>query len=205
MSAPLTFYVMRHGEVYNPQAILYGRLPGYGLSDNGREQARATADYLRDKPLDALYSSPMQRAQETAGIIAQHQQVKVAVDERLNEVHTPYDGTSLEALEATLFDLYTGNEAPYERPEIVRARVVNFLQEKRRTHGSGHVGLVTHGDIVVTLFMWAMGQDASDIGRGRLEDLGLPVPYPVTASVSTLTFTTQASDEIPRYTYYCPY
>ena len=58
--------VMRHGEVHNPEGILYGRLPDYHLSKAGREMAQAAADHVAslDRPVAALYSSPLERAQE---------------------------------------------------------------------------------------------------------------------------------------------
>ena len=59
-------HFVRHGEVHNPQKIYYGRLPGFPLSEEGRRQAQAAAHALRARPLAAIFSSPMQRARETA-------------------------------------------------------------------------------------------------------------------------------------------
>ena len=64
-------HLLRHGEVHNPDGILYGRLPGFGLSENGREQARRVAEHLAGADVTALLVSPMQRAQETAAPIAE--------------------------------------------------------------------------------------------------------------------------------------
>ena len=66
-----TVHLVRHGEVHNPEGILYGRLPGYGLSDTGREHARRAAERLAGADVTALLVSPMQRAQETAVPIAE--------------------------------------------------------------------------------------------------------------------------------------
>ena len=51
--------VVRHGEVYNPSGVLYGRLPGFGLSEKGRAQADAVADALADRDIVAVISSPL--------------------------------------------------------------------------------------------------------------------------------------------------
>ena len=59
-------HMMRHGEVHNPDGILYGRLPGYYLSATGRAQAQTVADALADHDIAAVFASPLQRAQETA-------------------------------------------------------------------------------------------------------------------------------------------
>ena len=65
---------MRHGEVHNPRAIFYGRMPRFRLSEAGRRQAEAAADYLAGAPLAAIYTSPLLRARQTAAIIQRAQQ-----------------------------------------------------------------------------------------------------------------------------------
>ena len=65
-------HLTRHGEVFNPQGILYGRMPGYGLSERGLEMAERVAEALpaKDPHIRALVSSPLQRAQETIAPLA---------------------------------------------------------------------------------------------------------------------------------------
>ena len=63
-------HVMRHGEVHNPEKILYGRLPDYHLSERGRAQAQAVADWLAHNDIIYVVASPLERAQETAAPIA---------------------------------------------------------------------------------------------------------------------------------------
>lgn len=212
MTASLTIYIMRHGEVYNPENILYGRLPNYHLSETGREQAAAAGQALSDKKLVAIYASPLERAQETAKIIASAQKnpLFVKTEARLIEVHTPYDGTPTEELEKINFDLYTGTEAPYEQVRDVRRRLLNFLNEMREKYSGQEIAAVTHGDIVVSAFMYALKQAENDIGRtktqaNRIKALGLPEVYPATASISKLVYHTDDADEIPDYSYLRPY
>lgn len=66
-----TVHLVRHGEVYNPKKILYGRLPGYHLSSRGRSMAAATSTFFKDRDVTYLAASPLERAQETAQPIAQ--------------------------------------------------------------------------------------------------------------------------------------
>jgi len=207
MSAVFILHLVRHGEVHNPERILYGRLPGYQLSVTGREQAASAGRYLKDRPLAALYASPMERAQETAQLIVQQRETPLTIitDERLIEVHSPHDGVSHDILELTNFDLYSGTEPPHEQPGDIRRRVRAFIAEMRRTYEGQEIAAVTHGDIVVAMFMFAMHQDENDIGRGRLDTLGLPERYPVTASINTLIYHTPHDDEIPQYQYHRPY
>ena len=61
---------MRHGEVHNPEGVLYGRLDGFHLSDLGREMARLVAAHLEPNDITHVVASPLERAQETAAPIA---------------------------------------------------------------------------------------------------------------------------------------
>jgi len=71
--APRTrVYLVRHCEVENPQGILYGHLPGFRLSDRGVRQAHALGRRLAGSPVRQVYASPLERAQQTARIIASH-------------------------------------------------------------------------------------------------------------------------------------
>lgn len=88
-------HVVRHGEVYNPSRILYGRLPGYRLSGFGIDQAATTAKYLADTygaDIGYLAASPLERAQQTAQPIARDLNLDVASDDRLIEAGNRFEG-----------------------------------------------------------------------------------------------------------------
>ncbi|MFL6116205.1 MAG: histidine phosphatase family protein [Catenulispora sp.] len=85
-------HLMRHGEVYNPDGILYGRLPGFRLSDLGQKMAERVADHLADHDIKAVVASPLQRAQETAAPIAARHDLEVRTDERLIEAGNFFQG-----------------------------------------------------------------------------------------------------------------
>lgn len=85
-------HVVRHGEVHNPAGILYGRLPGFRLSDNGRDQAKLVAKVLADADVAAVVASPMQRAQETAEPIAGAHGLEILTDENLIEASNLFEG-----------------------------------------------------------------------------------------------------------------
>ncbi|MEN0129423.1 MAG: histidine phosphatase family protein [Brevundimonas sp.] len=91
-----TVHLLRHGEVHNPEGVLYGRLPGYRLSERGQEMARVVAAYLSDerRPHDvvAVIASPLQRAQETAAPIAAAFGLEVGTDPRLIEAGNHFEG-----------------------------------------------------------------------------------------------------------------
>ncbi|MGH7642491.1 MAG: histidine phosphatase family protein [Candidatus Dormibacteria bacterium] len=71
LTAPITrCFLARHCDVANPDGILYGHLPNFGLSDKGQRQGAVLGRYLARAGVRAIYSSPLQRAQETAGLLA---------------------------------------------------------------------------------------------------------------------------------------
>ena len=88
-------HLVRHGEVYNPEGVLYGRLPGFHLSGKGRQQAEAVADALADRDIVAVIASPLQRAQETAAPIAARHDLPVDTDPDLIESANFFEGRSL--------------------------------------------------------------------------------------------------------------
>ncbi|MDQ2749787.1 MAG: histidine phosphatase family protein [Actinomycetota bacterium] len=89
---PTTVHLLRHGEVFNPDRVLYGRLPGYGLSDLGIAQAKLAAEFLAARDVGHLVSSPLERAQQTAEPLAAALGLDVVIDERLIEAANALEG-----------------------------------------------------------------------------------------------------------------
>jgi broad specificity phosphatase PhoE len=85
-------HLLRHGEVHNPEGVLYGRLPGYHLSGDGRLMAQTAAKWLGERDITVLYSSPMERARETAEPISETLSLPVTTDERLIEARNHFEG-----------------------------------------------------------------------------------------------------------------
>jgi broad specificity phosphatase PhoE len=88
-------HLLRHGEVSNPNGVLYGRLPGYHLSANGRLMAAAAADFFAERPVAALFASPLERAQETARPVAERLGLEIVTDERLIESVNVLEGKTV--------------------------------------------------------------------------------------------------------------
>jgi broad specificity phosphatase PhoE len=85
---------VRHGEVHNPARVLYGRLPGYGLSADGRRMARQAAEYVTslERPVSTLICSPLQRTQESAEPFAEMFGLDPVIDERVIEPTNVFEG-----------------------------------------------------------------------------------------------------------------
>ena len=88
-------HLVRHGQVYNPDGVLYGRAAGFGLSELGQKMAQRLGEHFADAPLVHLVSSPLQRAQETiAPIAAAHPDLEVHIDDRVIEAANVFEGRS---------------------------------------------------------------------------------------------------------------
>ena len=91
-----TVHVARHGEVENPEKILYGRQPGWRLSTRGQQMAETLGEWSKSINLGALHVSPLQRAQETATPISRAHGIEITTDERLIEAANIFEGKSFE-------------------------------------------------------------------------------------------------------------
>jgi broad specificity phosphatase PhoE len=90
-----TVHLLRHGEVYNPDRVLYGRLPGFRLTELGERQATAAAEWLAEHDIGYLVSSPLERAQQTAAPLAERLGLAVATDDRLIEADNHLQGRNV--------------------------------------------------------------------------------------------------------------
>lgn len=87
-----TVHVVRHGEVHNPESILYGRQPGWRLSERGEAMAEAVAQWTSELSLGAIHSSPLERAQQTASPISKLHGLEIRTDDRLIEAANIFEG-----------------------------------------------------------------------------------------------------------------
>jgi len=85
---------VRHGEVHNPRRVLYGRLPGFGLSVDGRRMARQAAEHVHglERPVSALVVSPLQRTRESAEPFVALFGIEPVIDERVIEPTNVFEG-----------------------------------------------------------------------------------------------------------------
>jgi broad specificity phosphatase PhoE len=95
-------HVLRHGEVYNPGKILYGRLPDFHLSELGLQMAKAAAQHLSDRDVTHLVASPLERAQETAEPFAAQFELETAADTRLIESANFFEGKQVSVGDGSL-------------------------------------------------------------------------------------------------------
>ena len=151
-------HVMRHGEVHNPEGILYGRLPDYHLSERGRAQAQAVADWLARHDITYVVASPLERAQETAAPIARNHGLAVDVDEDLIESHNVFQGERVSPGDGALRDprnwwhLRNPKRPSWGEPYAEIAVRMLAAVERARIKGEGHEAVcVSHQLPVETL------------------------------------------------------
>ena len=147
-------HLVRHGEVDNPQHVVYADLPDFVLSAKGRAQADATGRYLASHPIGQIVCSPLERALETAKILAGRTAAPIATDDRLLEwqLSSRWAGTGWDdlpevfpgELEAYLADPHDLPFAP-ESLAAVAARVAACVAEWSNHEGSQTV-FVSHQD-----------------------------------------------------------
>jgi len=145
--------LVRHGEVFNPDKVLYGRLDGFRLSERGQQQAQLVADYLAEPRRDivAVYASPLQRAQETATPIAAAYGLPILSDERLLEAGSKFEGSTIGAnpkqlLHPKAWPLLRNPFTPsWGEPFAEQAdRMVAVIEEARREYAGHEVVIVSH-------------------------------------------------------------
>lgn len=208
MSEPTRIHLVRHGEVHNPDKVLYGRLPGFRLSSRGQAQAEAAARFLQPRPIDAVFCSPLLRARQTAArIAALHNPLKPRTSSLLNEACTPYEGQPGRVIDARHGDVYTFDHPQpcHEQPGDILRRIRKFIGRTLGAFPGGQVVAVTHGDVIVFTLLFALGRDITPANKNRLKQAGFADTYPATASVTTLTFHTLSAGERPRLSYIVPW
>ena len=91
-----TVHVLRHGEVHNPEKILYGLQSGWYLSERGHQMAGIVAEWSKQFDVGAIHASPLQRAQETAQPLSQVHNLSITTDDRLIEAANIFEGKKFE-------------------------------------------------------------------------------------------------------------
>lgn len=85
-------HLLRHGEVYNPTKVLYGRLPDYHLSELGQRMAVRVGEVLAPRDITHVWASPLERAQETAKPTAEAKQLSIRTEPRIIEADNIFEG-----------------------------------------------------------------------------------------------------------------
>ena len=148
--------LIRHGEnEYTRTGKLAGWLEGVHLNEHGQKQAEAIAQRLSKAPIIAIYSSPLERARETAAPLAKAKGLRVRIEAGLGEVrYGEWTGQSLKRLARTrLWRVVQQQPSQMEFPEgetfrAVQARAVDAIEKIAREHPKDLVAAFSHGDVI---------------------------------------------------------
>lgn len=178
-----TFHLLRHGEHAVQGRVCAGRMPGVVLSERGRGEAQRSAERLAAAGIAAIYASPLERAQETAGIVGRRLDLPVTVHDDLVEVDfgewtgRTFDEVRLDPRWQALVQHRSLTSIPGgESIRHVQRRVVEMLMELRQRHPDEALVLVSHGDVIRTALAFALGMPLDFYGRIEV----------ATASLSTM-------------------
>ena len=137
-------HLMRHGEVYNPEGVLYGRLPDFHLSDLGRKMAERGAEFFAERDVVHVVASPLERAQETAAPIAARHELEVGTDGRLIEAANFFEGKKFSVGDGVLkrpqvwSKLYNPFRPSWGEPYKEQVARVRAALETARDNALGH-------------------------------------------------------------------
>ena len=137
-------HLLRHGEVFNPRGILYGRAPGFVLSDRGHAMAERIADRIGDRDITHIVSSPLERAQQTAAPLAKVRGLVPVIDERVIESTNVFEGRR-----------FTVGESLVRQPSVWRHLVNPFKPSWGEPYAE------------VAARMWAAVEDARTAADGH--------------------------------------
>ena len=146
-----TVHLLRHGEVHNPEKVLYGRLPGYVLSELGHLMAQRAGQALARNDVAAVISSPLERAQQTAAPVAVAHGLEIQIDENLIEAENIFEGQRVSVGDGVLRQpqawkhLYNPLKPSWGEPyKVVAARMRNAVFAARDFARGHEAVLVSH-------------------------------------------------------------
>lgn len=162
-----TFFLIRHAQCDGVGEVLWGRQSDVHLNDEGRTAAWLLAERVTEHRLDAIYSSPLERAVETAEKIARRSGIdSVSISEPLNELDFgDWTGASVDSLagDPVWTDFNTvRDQTPIPGGESildVQVRIADELKRLALKHENGNVAIVSHADVIRMALAYFVGLD----------------------------------------------
>ncbi|HEX6716008.1 MAG TPA: histidine phosphatase family protein [Pyrinomonadaceae bacterium] len=193
-----TLFLIRHGSCGGLGQTLWGRTPGICLNEDGKLQAQRLAERFTRITLDAIYSSPLERALETAEAIARSTNLEVKTSSALNEIDFgEWTGKSFETLSREedwrLFNTYRsmaivpGGESFLK----VQNRIIEELSSLSQRHGNARVAIVSHADVIRAAVAYFAATPIDLIERFEISPCSVTVVALDQASATLLTVNNQ--------------
>ena len=152
MSSETIVHLLRHGEVHNPQGILYGRRDGFHLSDLGVRMAQRIAEQVGTRDIVHMRTSPLERARETGEPLASARGLEMTVDPRVIESSNEFEGLDFGAGALTLLKrprlwrhLYNPMKPSWGEPyDDIAARMMHAVHDARDAARGHEAVIVSH-------------------------------------------------------------
>lgn len=179
-----TLLFIRHGQTtWNVEHRLPGQLPGIHLTESGKQQAARLADALAVLPISALVSSPLERARETAEIIAQPRQLPIQFDADLMDINVGHwAGQNHDELNKSDEEWKAFKRNPTVAPPDVetfpqvQARALAAVERWRKREDSGaYPAFVTHADVIKLLISHYTGLEAAQAGKLMIDNASVSI------------------------------
>jgi broad specificity phosphatase PhoE len=176
------FFLVRHGACDGLGQTLWGRTAGVCLNDEGKAQVQRAAEHFKNVKLDAVYSSPLERALETAEAIARVARLEVKQSAAFNEVDFgEWSGKSFEALSRDEHWRRFNTQRSVTRIPRgesffdVQARVVAELERLAQEHNDKRIAIVSHADVIKCALGYVAGTPIDLLQRFEISPASVSV------------------------------
>ena len=177
-----TVILVRHASHDRVGSVLCGRMPGVTLGEEGRREAKVLADRFRNEAIAAVITSPLERARETAEVIADRIGVPVEIDEALTEIDFgEWTGQSFDALDPDPhWRLWNSSRSTTRPPggepmSAAQARIVHRIERLREEHPEAQVILVGHCDVIKSALAHHLGLSLDRYDRFEISPASVSV------------------------------
>jgi broad specificity phosphatase PhoE len=179
------FHLLRHGEHGLLGRVLAGRMPGVGMTDRGRAEIASQAERLAGEKIAAIYASPLQRTRESAEIVAARLGLPIGFRDDLLELDFgEWTGATFDSIRADpRWQAWSTQRSLAAIPggesmRAVQQRVVAALLELNERHLHETVVLVSHGDVIRAVLLFALGMPLDlynriEIGQGSISTINI--------------------------------
>jgi broad specificity phosphatase PhoE len=179
------FHLLRHGEHGLLGRVLAGRMPGVGMTERGRAEIASQAERLAGEKIAAIYASPLQRTRESAEIVAARLGLPIGFRDDLLELDFgEWTGATFDSIRADpRWQAWSTQRSLAAIPggesmRAVQQRVVAALLELNERHLHESVVLVSHGDVIRAVLLFALGMPLDlynriEIGQGSISTISI--------------------------------
>jgi probable phosphoglycerate mutase len=166
------FHLVRHGQHNLGGGVLAGRTPGVGLSEIGRAEIEAVAAHLEPQRIVRLYASPLQRTHESAAIIGERLRLPIELREQFIELDFgEWTGMTFDQIRGDpRWSLWSAHRSLARIPggetmREIQRRAVEGLMELNEELGDGSAIIVSHGDVIRSMLVFALGMPLDFFSR----------------------------------------